>query len=490
MRPPHARATLSVKLALVFFGVVLGALGIVYLLVVPRLENRLVDAKIDELERAAPSLVRQLRKSDSIVEFQDNVSFAAANLNARIVVFTRLDDTRLIPVADSNPLRGGDVATDPLAVAAASSGLTSSGRVERDERVLGEVAVPVDDRTVLLLAAPLDDALSNVQLVRRSVLIAGLVALLASALAAYGAAWGLTRRLRRLEGAAERIAGGDFHAPVEARGSDEVAQLARGFESMRARLADLDRVRREFIANASHELRTPLFSLGGFLELLADEDLDDATRREFLDETRAQVERLAKLATDLLDLSRLDAGQLTVERAEVDVAVAAETVVEEFRPAAETGRHELRLAARGPVRALADEQRVLQIARILVENALRHTPAGTLVQVSAEEVDGQARLAVRDEGPGIPPGDEEHIFERFYRAQNGHAAGSGLGLAIASELAAKMNGSMSVSSRPGDTVFTLRLPAVSDDPGRDVPRENGHAAHAERGSPGRVQVAD
>src|SRR5439155_1753100 len=124
----------------------------------------------------------------------------------------------------------------------------------------------------------------------------------------FGAATAFARRIRRLERAAERIAAGDFSEPVVDRGRDELAQLAAGFDRMRLQLAQLDDARRAFIANASHELRTPIFSLGGFLELLRDEDLDEATRREFLGTMAEQVERLSRLATDLLDLSRLDAG--------------------------------------------------------------------------------------------------------------------------------------------------------------------------------------
>jgi signal transduction histidine kinase len=218
-----------------------------------------------------------------------------------------------------------------------------SGRVEHDGRSYDEVATPVQgyDGYTLLLSAPLDDALAGVRLIGRSLLVAGLVALIASAIAAYWAAYGLTRRLRRLETAASQIAAGDFSRPIEAKGEDEVAELAREFDTMRVRLADLDRARREFIANASHELRTPLFSLGGFLELLADEDLDEETRREFLEETREQVSRLTRLATDLLDLSRLDAGRLHVETGEVDLAEAARMLADEFRLLAEAGERPL-----------------------------------------------------------------------------------------------------------------------------------------------------
>jgi signal transduction histidine kinase len=344
--------------------------------------------------------------------------------------------------------------------------------VEREGQSYAEVAVPVGTETVVLLSAPLSDALSNVRLVGSSLVVAGLVALAAAAAVAYAAAYGLTRRLRLLETAAHRIAAGDFTGPVEVGGNDEIAELGREFDSMRLRLADLDRARREFIANASHELRTPLFSLGGFLELMADEDLDAPTRQEFLEETRAQVTRLTRLATDLLDLSRLDAGQIQVVKREVDLAAAARTVGEEFRVIADASEHRLDLDASEPVPAVGDHERVLQIGRILIENALRHTPSGTRVDVRAAAVDGRSILSVSDDGPGIADADREHIFQRFYRAEGPKASGSGLGLAIARELATRMGGKLSVESAPGETVFTLTLEPF----GAAFPRENAAGA--------------
>ena len=322
------------------------------------------------------------------------------------------------------------------------------------------MAVPLDSNTVVLLSASLKDALANVSLVRRTLLLAGLAGLGVSLFVGALAAWGFTRRIRRLEEAAERIAAGDFEHPVVDPVDDEVGELAQAFDSMRLRLAQLDHARREFIANASHELRTPLFSLGGFLELMAHEDLDERERRDFVEEMAAQVERLTKLATDLLDLSRLDAGQLSVARTEVDLAAIARTVGEEFRAIAEGSGHALQVRADGPLLAVGDEQRILQIARILVENALRHTPAGTTVVVAADPKDRKAALSVRDNGPGVPKGDREQLFERFYRADGGKASGSGLGLAIARELAVRMDGAIELRSEPGETLFTLLLPIL------------------------------
>ena len=176
---------------------------------------------------------------------------------------------------------------------------------------------------VLLLSGSLHDALANVRTVQRRLVEAGLLALLLALVVGYGLASVFARRIRRLETAAERIAAGTFDEPVVDRSADEVGELARAFDRMRLRLSQLERARREFIGNASHELRTPLFSLRGFIELLTDEELDEATRREFLETMREQVDRLARLAEDLLDLTRLDAGRMHFERSPVDLAELA-----------------------------------------------------------------------------------------------------------------------------------------------------------------------
>jgi signal transduction histidine kinase len=250
---------------------------------------------------------------------------------------------------------------------------------------------------------------------------------------------------------------------------------------MRLRIATLDRARGEFIANASHELRTPLFSLGGFLELLDEPDLDDETREEFLAQMREQVARLAKLATELLDLSRLDAGRLTVRAEPVDLGVLAAELAAELAPRAAATGHLLDLEVAGPAEALGDPERIVQIGRILVENALVHTPPGTRVRVATDGEGQRATLTVADDGPGIPPEAARQVFERFFRLDGGKASGSGLGLAIARELAEVMDGRIELDAHEGWTWFTLALPAEK--------RENGANAVTEPKTdrrPGRV----
>jgi signal transduction histidine kinase len=450
--------TVGLKLTLALAGLVAGALAIVYLAVVPSLKDRLIDGRLDQLEQTTPEVIGSIVANPGGYQLDLILSGEGQQRGVRLTVFDSLDrePIKLIPVGDSREL-GSALADDPVAQSAAEDRETERGVVERGGTQFAEVAVPFGNR-VLLVGAPIEDTLDTVTLVERRLLLAGLIALAAAGLAGFGLARIFARRIRRLEQAAHRIEGGHFDEPVVDRGADELGELAAAFDDMRKRLAALERARREFIANASHELRTPIFALGGHLELLTDEDVDEPTRREFLEEMRLQVERLTKLATDLLDLSRLDAGRLRVELAPVDLGEIAGSLVGEFSGRGRESGHVLVADGRSDAVALADDERVRQIGRILLENAIVHTPPGTHVRIGAGGMEAAVELWVEDSGPGIAPEDQAHVFERFYRTDAGLAAGSGLGLAIASELASVMGGEIELESRPGRTVFTLRLP--------------------------------
>ena len=453
-RSVGARLTLAVAL------LVAGALGVVYAIVVPSLERNLIGAKVAQLKHAAPAVSRQLPSPTALPLWPDALDSISTSANARVVVYQVLSATppSLSVFQDSNRVSSSDVQNDAIARRAFVTQKPATGTVDRNEARYAEAALPLGNGSyVLLLSAPLHDSLGNVNLVQRRVLAAGVLALVAALLLGYGAATVFARRIKRLERAAERIADGDFGEPVDVSGSDELAELAVAFERMRLQLAQLDSARRAFIANASHELRTPIFSLAGFLELLADEDLDEPTRREFLETMRGQVDRLSKLTVDLLDLSRLDAGRLHVEREPVDMSRVAQDLAAEFAAVAKTSRHPLEAAPEGEALALADQQRALQIGRILIDNALVHTPEGTSVVVRALTQPGAVVLAIEDDGPGVPSDAAERVFERFYRADGPRATGSGLGLAIARELATLMGGRIELESRPGLTSFRLVL---------------------------------
>lgn len=266
-----------------------------------------------------------------------------------------------------------------------------------------------------------------------------------------------TSNIRRLQEAARKVADGNFETTIPVASVGPLRPLARTFNEMQRRLAELDSARKQFIANASHELRTPIFSLGGFVELLEEEDPSPEEREEFVRTMRQQIERLTKLTTDLLDLSQLDSGAVVMRASNVDLTALAREVTKEFGARAELrgSRLQLRTPKERAI-ALADPDRVRQIIRILLDNALTHTPEGTDVTVTTYSANRRAELTVSDDGPGIPQRTQKRIFERFYTADK--SGSSGLGLAIASELAQRMKGRITISSSRRFTAFTLDLP--------------------------------
>ena len=279
----------------------------------------------------------------------------------------------------------------------------------------------------------------------------------------------LLRRLERLRDAARELEHHGLDAPIHVdERHDEIGDLTRAFTSMQARLRRQEEARHAFVATASHELRTPLASLDGTLELLEDDldpgglDLDDARERTV--RAREQSRRLSSLATDLLDLSRLDA-EVSLRAEPVELGELCRAVAAEFeRRAAERGVHiDVRRSAQA-CWARCDPGAVARIVRILLDNAIGIAPSGSSVRVQSTTDGVSARAIVSDSGPGVPEPERERIFERFERGStSGGRSGFGLGLAIGRELALRMGGSLELlDAEPGadgtGARFALRLP--------------------------------
>ncbi|MGH3021732.1 MAG: HAMP domain-containing sensor histidine kinase [Gaiellaceae bacterium] len=246
-------------------------------------------------------------------------------------------------------------------------------------------------------------------------------------------AHGMTAPLREMVVAARAMARGDYSRRVTATSRDEVGELAQAFTTMATQLAEVDRLRRDLVANVSHELRTPIGALRAKLENMVD-GVEPVERRA-LETMLQQVERLGKLVEQLLDLSKLEAGVVPLERKTFTAAGLLEPVVEEWRARAEVRDLRLETSVEPPAFALdGDEERLRQVVGNLVANAIRHSPRGGRVLVRAVAHDGIPRLEVLDDGPGIPAAEAERVFERFYRSDRARTTGeggSGLGLAIA-----------------------------------------------------------
>lgn len=470
-RAPRGLRSIKNRLALLFFAITFIALAVAYVYVAPTLGTGLRTQKLRALEIAAQAYSHHLQ--GALVTGADRRALAAAVHHAAQLSNDRVtllgverhgSKTRVFYVDDS--------AAESPGQRVSSLGFAVADRVVRARKLvtgteggsgglLGEAGKPLfDDGEVVgvaIFSGTLSDVERSVAAIRERMLIAGALALALSLIAGYLLARAISLRVGRLEEAAWRVAEGDFGAHFAVDSDDELGQLARALDSMQRQLAELDSARERFIATASHELRTPIFSIGGFLELIQDEELDEATRRQFLGQVRIQVERLGALATGLLDLSRLESGALELRSEQVDLAEIAQMVSTEFIPALTQHESELRRrTAPEPAVVRCDPERVAQILRILIDNAIAHTPQGTGIIVSVATGERAAQLAVRDFGPGISAAARERIFEPFYTSDEGQ--GSGLGLAIAHELAERMAGELSVDSTPGRTVFTLRLP--------------------------------
>ena len=282
------------------------------------------------------------------------------------------------------------------------------------------------------------------------------------------------RRLQGVQAATERLGAGDLSARAPDHGSDEVATLARSFNQMadelatRARALEAsDRTRRQLMADVSHELMTPLTAMRGYIETLTmpEVQLDGQTRQRYMGIVTDETHRLEQIIGDLLDLARLEGGGMTLRRQPANVAQLFNRVAE--RHERELTERDITLttsvdAAVGPI--VVDADRVEQTLQNLAANALRHTPDGGQISLTAERAGNDVVLTVRDNGTGISADHLPHIFDRFYKADASRksAGGSGLGLSIVKAIIERHGGTVAARN-DGGAVFELRLPSADAD---------------------------
>jgi len=232
------------------------------------------------------------------------------------------------------------------------------------------------------------------------------------------------------------------------------------------RVRQLETVRRDFISNVSHELRTPLASLKALVDTLRDGGLEDApAARRFLDRMESEVDALAQMVQELLELSRIESGQVPFHLAPTSIFDVVLPPVERLRPQAERAGVEIRIEIPASMpRVLADRERVQQVVTNLVHNAIKFTPSGGSIQVSAEQREDDVLIAVRDTGVGISVADLPRIFERFYKADRARAGGgTGLGLSIAKHIVQGHGGRIWAESAEGQgSTFYFTLPAAAE----------------------------
>jgi signal transduction histidine kinase len=458
--------------ALVFTAVV--TLAVAALALLPPLQSRLTDQAATDLENATDADARffdeqidrafkQMAREPSSdrEDWLNALRYGRYNLYGRVSTLRDRTGARVF-VADSVPGDQPIVDTDSPAspiperevVRALSVGF---GRTVRsgDEVIVTRTLTPERfskaqprDVFVLVTVKQLTDVTTAVGQVRNAFLAAAAVGLAVAIVLGIFLATTLGRRLARLRAAAARVTreGPDAPAPRD-DGHDEVGDLARALAAMQRALRRQEAARRAFVATASHELRTPLTSLSGTIELLADDlrdghiDHDDARRQ--VAAAQKELRRLGRLATELLDLSRLDAA-VPLREEPVELGELCRAVAAEFELRAHESEIDLDVVTPpGPCWGRGDPDAVARVVRILLDNALRHAPGTSRVRVIPAYHGENATVEVADEGPGVAPEDRERIFERFERgsAPSGES-GFGLGLAIGRELAGRMGGEL------------------------------------------------
>jgi signal transduction histidine kinase len=478
----------------------------------PPLQERLKTQRVDDLQAATETDVPQFekvlvealkrtangtdtaRRTELLFRVQTRANLLRQRTGARVVVTDltpeRIYDTdtatRLPSRLVYQALIGGDnsrvVSDDSVTVVAQLLPVGAPRRVVE--------AHPEYERFLLITERPLTDVSAAVAQVRNAFLAAAGIGLIFALILGVALSTTLSRRLARLRAAAVRVASEGPDAPTPRDdGRDEVGDLARTLAAMQEALRRQEAARRAFVSTASHELRTPLTSLQGTLELL-EEDLRDGRldtndAREQLAGAQSQLRRLGRLATELLDLSRLDAAvplrSEPVELGELCRAVGAEFEIRTRERDCEV----LVEPPPGPCWAAGDPGAVARVVRILIDNALRYSPPGQPVRVIPAYHGERATVEVCDDGPGVAPADRELIFERFHRgtSQSG-SGGFGLGLAIGRELAARMGGTLELlPATPGEGArfrLSLRIELPSGSHPTDEPA--GEVAAGQPGS--------
>jgi signal transduction histidine kinase len=447
MRPLERLPTIRAKLGSTIVFAVGMTILLVYLLFGYALRNSQADTEWLKLmavaNRAASTHVRALPKGTRIVFLDRSGAFTGTNAAAHPPVF--LDGKAHWGISN-----GIEYAAVPKVVSGEQVGTVYAVRTAPQTGLLGG----------------LQETAGFLRHFWWQLLAAGAVAAAIALLLARWLARGMTQPLREMAEAARKMETGDYSERVHTRSRDEVGQLAEAFNRMSAELDGVERLRRDLVANVSHELKTPISALRAHLENLLDgiEEPDPATLQVML----SQSERLGRLVEEVLDLSRLESGDMPLDQHAIEIEPLVSEVVSEIEVVS-ADRH-VRVDSDVPADlppALADRNRVHQVLFNLLDNAVRFTPEGGRVGISAAGRNGCVEVRVADTGVGIPEEHLPRLFERFYRvdaARSRGDGGTGIGLAIARSVIEAHGGRIWAESSPGHgSVFAFELPVARPD---------------------------
>lgn len=465
--------SIRARLTLTYIFLILAVMGVISVFLLNMLENYHLDYQKETMANSA-SLVAEIsssfmqRDSDLLI-LSAMAEDMARQINARVIVV----DRKGMVLGDSERVGGyfGKSLLRPEINAALEGETGSSVQYSQSlgQKVM-QVAVPVtlegEIRGAVFLSASLDMIYDTLGTVRRFIITATILALVLVGFFAALMAKTFTTPIEELTSAARQMAAGNLKQDIPVRHEDEIGQLTRQFNHMSSKVMETNRQLRDFVANASHELRTPLTTINLLVDSLKDLAEDPGVREEFISDIQGETQRLIDLVSDLLDLARLDGqeGKKSPQKA-LNLTELVRGVIQSVSSRME--RKGLTLDYREknttlPVMANPDELK--QVLNNLLDNAIKYTPQGGSIRVEVRGGAREAFVAVADTGCGIPGGDLEKVFERFYRvdkARSREQGGTGLGLSICRELIAKHQGEMWAESQEGKgSTFYFVLPLL------------------------------
>lgn len=433
--------------------------------------------QLDDVSRASRNeLVRLVRAgagNETIIEVLDET---AVQNNVRILVLAWPSLTVIYDSARSDAWLGDTIRADEIAreFLPSTDANTTAARFQHSSgtrwllysRALFSASGVDRQMVVYAMPEPTPLAFFDDLGFGRILLWAGLAAMVIAVLLGVWIARSVAQPLQKLAEAAEAIAAGDYEQQLPLQGPEEVQRVATTFNTMSAEVTQTRNAQRDFVANVSHDLKTPVTSIRGWSQALLDGTaVTPADQQHAAGIVYAESARMARMVDDLLDLARIESGQMVLKQELLDLAELLQSVHQSFLPRAEAQQIRLTLAAEPIPPICGDHDRLTQLFANLVDNALAHTPSGGQVHLGLRRHGEQAVEAwVQDSGCGIPPDELPRIFERFYQVEKSRMRadgrhGSGLGLAIVQELAGLHHGRVLARSEVGQgSVFTVRLP--------------------------------
>ncbi|MDQ3067176.1 MAG: ATP-binding protein [Actinomycetota bacterium] len=432
-------------------------------------------SSLEPYERARQELPARLRALQTLVADDSSQRTRVRTLAAEIQAYIDFFIAPLIPLLREEPRLTDDSAL-PQTGKAQTDAIRRLFRSFRaaEEKLASRAAADAEERTDLAV-------------------VVGAIAVGASMtlIALFGIvlARSIGRPIRAAASGAGRIAGGELTLRLPPGGPGEVGELTRAFNAMAERLEqgrkeletqneelrESERMKTELVSIVSHELRTPLASVLGFTALLLKREFDSATRRHYLGIVDAQARRLAALLEDFLDVQRIEREGVGLATEKVDLAALLDEQAQLYAAQSPQHRLEVELAER-PLTVRGDPNRLAQVVGNLLSNAIKYSPGGGTVELVAARRGESVRIAVRDEGRGIPEDQQSRIFTKFFRGDAGATGitGTGLGLAVSRDIVEAHGGSIGFDSAPGEgTTFWLDLPGPNGEHTIDEPKEAG-----------------